>query len=201
MLSRPTNEISDACARRANYLIGYSTRVANRCKAEADRNQIFAGAYISYLAFFERQIEDLFVGLLTSRYEHPSSTVRPVVVMPSTKVAKLLIAGGRSYVDWLPFDQHTKKRAPAFFVNGGPFANLAKTERSALDRASILRNALAHQSDHSLRRFATEFTAGKSLRPSELKPAGYLRGAHSLRRTRFEVQLSELVRVMSSLTS
>jgi hypothetical protein len=121
--------------------------------------------------------------------------------MPSIKAAKLVITGGRNYVDWLPYEQHTRKRASAFFVDGAPFERLDKDSRAALERASVLRNALAHQSDHSQRRFVNEFAKGRALRGSELRPGGYLRGSHSLTKNRFQVQLEELVRVMRELTS
>ncbi len=201
MPSKSTSAIEAACARRASYLIGYTKRVASRCPSEADRNQIFAGAYVSYLAFFEQQLEELFVGLITGGLAHPNANVRPVVLMPSSSAAKSVITAGRSYVDWLPYEQHTRRRAPAFLVAGAPFSSLGKPERDSLQRAAILRNSLAHQSDHSQRQFAAEFTRGRALRPSELKPAGYLRGSHSINRTRFQVQLQELVMVMRQLTN
>lgn len=200
MPSKPASAVADACARRANYLVHYTNRMTARCNSDADRNQVYAGAYVAYLAFFEQQLEELFIGLLTGKYLHPKNEVRPLVLMPSAKAAKSIITGGRSYVDWLPYDQHTRKRAPAFLLAGEPFYSLSKPDRSSLERASILRNAVAHQSDHSQRRFSKEFTAGKALRSSELQPAGYLRGLHSRQRTRFEIQLQELVVVIRSLT-
>lgn len=201
MQSKPASTVADACSRRANYLVHYTNRLASRCTTDADRNQVYSGAYVAYLAFFEQQIEELFVGLLTAKFVHPSSAVYPIVKMPNRKVAKSLITGGRSYVDWLPFEQHTRKRAPAFLRAGEPFSSLSTPDKTALDRASVLRNALAHQSDHSLRRFKRVFTDDKALRSSELRPGGYLRGAHSLGRSRFEIQLQELVQVMRSLTT
>lgn len=200
MLSKPASNVADGCSRRANYLVHYTNRISLRCRTDADKNQVFAGAYVAYLAFFERQLEDLFVGLLTGRYAHASPKVGPIVQMPNAQAAKLLITAGRSYVDWLPYDQHTRRRAPAFFVDGEPFLSLSKADRDALERASILRNALAHQSDHSQRRFKEKFTDGKALRVGEMKPGGYLRGSHSYSRTRFEIQLQELVGVMRRLT-
>lgn len=200
MPSKPTSVIADACARRASYLVGYTARVASRCPSEADRNQIFAGAYVSYVAFFEQQLEELFVGLVTGALTHPNAGVRPVVTIPNRSAAKSVIMAGRSYVDWLPYEQHTKRRAPAFLVAGAPFLGLGKAERDSLNKASILRNALAHQSDHSQRQFAAEFTQGRTLRTTELKPAGYLRGSHSINRSRFQVQLEQLVAVIQQLT-
>lgn len=201
MPSKPASTVADACARRAKYIIAYSARISARCNSDADKNQVYAGAYVAYLAFFEQQLEELFLGLLSSRYAHPNPAVRPLVATSNRTVAAGLVRGGRSYVDWLPYELHTKKRAPAFFKDGEPFSRLEKAERDVLERASILRNALAHQSDHSLSRFSAMFTAGKTLRSSELRPGGYLRGSHSLGRNRFQMQLLELVRVMRILAT
>lgn len=172
-----------------------------RCNTEADKNQIFAGAYVSYLTFFEAQLETLFVGLLTDKLVHPDQTVEPTIQMPNLKVAKSMITGGRSYVDWLPYNAHTIKRAPVFLIDGRPFTDLSKPRRNTLDKASVLRNALAHQSDHALKRFEAEFVADKVLPVAQRKPPGYLRGAHSLNRNRLEVQLLELVAIMQDLTT
>lgn len=201
MPSRPASEVADACARRARYLSQYARRLLALCNTEADKNQVFAGAYVSYIAFFEAQIETLFVGLLTGKYAHPNGGVQPILNMPNAKVAKAMITGGRNYVDWLPYNLNTMKRAPVFLLDGRPFTDLANAHRKRLDNASVLRNALAHQSDHAIKRFEAEFVVGKVLPITQRKPPGYLRGAHSLTRNRLEVQLLEMVSIMSDLTS
>ena len=201
MPSKPTTDVADVCARRANFVAGYARRLGRRCNSEADINQVFAGAYVSYVAYFESQIEVLFVGLLTRRLQHPDTTVRPLVAMPNVRTAKSLILGGRRYVDWLPYDQQTKARALAFFDAGAPFVGLPNPDIKALERASVLRNALAHSSDHSQKRFSDTFVSGRSLPPAQQRPAGFLRGAHSLTQNKLEVQLSELIAVMTRLTT
>ncbi len=201
MPSKPTTEVADVCARRANFVAGYARRLGQRCKLEADINLVFAGAYVSYVAYFESQIEVLFVGLLTGRLQHPDPTVRPLVGMPNARTAKSLILGGKRYVDWLPYDQQTRPRSLAFFDAGAPFARLDDSKVKALERASVLRNALAHSSDHSQRRFSETFVSGRSLPPAQQRPAGFLRGKHSLTQNKLEVQLSELIAVMTLLTT
>lgn len=200
MPSKPASEIADACSRRARYLSQYARRMVARCNNEADKNQVVAGAYVSYLTFFEAQVEALFVGLITGRHSHPNPAVKATLPMPNPKIAKSMITGGRNYVDWLPYNAHTVKRAPVFLLEGRPFTDLSNIRRTTLDNASVLRNALAHQSDHALRRFEAEFVTGKILPVSQRKPPGYLRGSHSLGRNRLEVQLSELVAIMGDLT-
>ncbi len=201
MSSKPASEVVDACARRGKFVTQYVRRVSARCTSENDRNQVVGGALIAYVAFFEAQLEELFVGLMIEKYQHPLAQVKPIVVPANRASAKLIINGGRSYVDWLPYEQHLKKRAQGFFRQGAPFAGLDAVSRKSLERASILRNSLAHASDHSQRQFEREFLEGHQIPRSQHRPAPYLRGQHSLGRTRFDVTVTELVLVMQKLTS
>lgn len=156
---------------------------------------------IAYVAFFEAQLEDLFIGLMTKRYEHPRPNVKPIVTPAKRSDAKAIVNGGRSYVDWLPYDQHLKKRAPGFFKDGEPFTTLDSASRKSLDRASILRNALAHASDHSYTQFRRTFLDGHNIPRLQHRPATYLLGQHSLGKSRFDVIVGELVLVMGQLTT
>lgn len=201
MPSKPASNVKDACARRARYVTHYVRRMSAKCNAESDKNQVFAGAYIAYVAFFESQLEDLFIGLMTGRYSHPRSAVGPVVVMPNRDVAKSIVTAGRPYVDWLPFDQNLKKRAPSFLIDGEPFNSLSPPRKQALKKASTIRNALAHASDHSKEQFHRTFIQSATVPLGQRSPAPYLRGAHSLNMSRFEVLVTELVQVMDELTS
>src|SRR5665811_1179113 len=156
MPSKPSSDVFGSCASRAKYVTQYARRIESRCKSVADRNQVFSGAYVSYLAFFESQIEELFVGLICGKYTHPDSMVKPLVLMPDKTTAKLIVTGGRSYVDWLPYDAHTRKRASSFLADGAPFKGLSNPSRKVLGKSFIIRNALAHSSEHSQRRFKEE---------------------------------------------
>jgi len=156
---------------------------------------------IAYVAFFEAQLEELFVGLMTGQLIHSQSHVRPVVILPNKRAAKSIISAGRAYVDWLPYEQHLKRRAPSFFVDGAPFVGLDSVSRAALEKATTIRNALAHASDHSQKSFEKKFITGRQIPVSQRRPAPYLRGQHSIGRTRFDATVSELVLVMQQLTS
>lgn len=201
MPSRSTSTIADACARRARFLSQYVLRMERRCRADADKNVVFSGAYVQYVAFFEAQLEQLFVGMLTGGLSHPNSAVKPVAQFSTSTVAKGIIFGGRNYVDWLPFEQHTAKRSGVFFQEGRPFSNLNAARRASLMRAGVLRNAIAHQSDHSLKQFEKHFVHGHAIPTQQQRPAGYLRGNFSLTQNRFQTQLIELVAVMNDLCS
>jgi hypothetical protein len=163
-----------------------------------DLSRIYSGAYLGYYTYLERAIERAFLGYLMGRYSSSDKRVKPLVQIKSEAVAQKVITGGRSYADWIPY-RMTAERAEAFLSAGRPFADLPKADRKVLDDLSTMRNAIAHESAYSIRRFRETFTAGKSLRPAELVPPGYLRGTHALGQTRLNFLFSEGVRIMGRL--
>lgn len=168
--------------------------------SDRDVRRAYAGAFLAFYAYLERSIERLFLGTLMGRYEHRSLSVRPLVSIKSEHVARLAVQGGRDYADWLPWD-HTVRRAAAFLSAGRPFSELSKTHQNAFQRLGILRNAIAHESKSSQKRFRRELIAGASLPASQLTPAGYLRGQHAPGQTRFAHHLADAVVAFSDLCS
>lgn len=171
----------------------------HRSRAVADKNQLVSGALVSYYAFYERRIEELFMGLLTGRVQHPSLNVSQLAQFSSIRSAEQIVRDGKKYIDWLPYDRHTLGRSKLYFNDGLPFTRLTPAQRGLLDELGVLRNALAHQSAHSLKRFEAEFVEGAALPSWQSTPAGYLRGDHALGTTRLEHYLRSTVGVMNAL--
>lgn len=159
----------------------------------ADLNQVFAGAFVSFYAFFERELESLFLGMLSGRLVHPVGDVQPLVTFASEDVARQVVFGGRNYADWLPYDRHLKDRAKLFYRVGLPFVPIQPSDKEALEDLGVVRNALAHQSKHSLAVFQARFIEGQLLPASQQNPASYLRGLKQLNQTRFEYFLGRAV--------
>jgi hypothetical protein len=170
-----------------------------RSPAVADRNQVVAGTFVSYYAFYERKLETLFLGLLTGGLQHPTATVKPLAKFVSFQAADEIVRDGKKYVDWLPFDRHTIARSRLYFENGEPFDRLTTAQRRVLEEFGLLRNALAHQSAYSLRRFRSELVDGNALPISQSTPAGYLRGDYSLGVTRLNYYLTASAGIMNHL--
>ena len=161
--------------------------------SRVDIERVYAGSFILFYTVVERAIESLFIGLLTGRLVSDDSSVRPLIRVNSDRVAHAVVRGGRSYVDWLPYEQHTKRRAEAFFSQGKPFANLDRSDIRAYESISTVRNALAHESSSAMRKFHRDFTENKVLPPEQRRPAGYLRGQHAMGQTRLNLLFSEAV--------
>lgn len=196
--------VRDDVAARARELNRYLGRVeklhVEGRLSERDVRRAYAGAFLAFYAYLERSIERLFLGTLMGRYEHSNRAIKPLVSIKSERVARLAVQGGRDYADWLPWD-HTVRRSAAFLSAGRPFSELPRVHQKSFERVAILRNAIAHESKSSHRRFQRELVAGASLPASQMTPAGYLRGQHAAGQTRFSHHLADAVIAFSDLCS
>jgi hypothetical protein len=172
---------------------------SSRALPVAELKYVYAGAFISFMTETEHRIQELFLGLVMGRISHPRPGVKPLISVKSEAVLRKVLVGDRSFVDWLPYEKSTRKRAPAFLASGEPFQSLPKGQRKALEQASILRNAIAHQSGSARRLFVETFVEGKALPRSEQTPAGYLRGIHAPGQRRINLLFSEVVQAVSYL--
>ena len=166
-----------------------------------DAERSYTGAFLEFHAFVEQSIERLFVGLLRERLKCKSRSVRPLIAVNSDVVALRIVRGDRRYIDWLPYNQYTMKRASAFFSRGDPFSRLDGSDIAVFEEASWIRNALAHQSRSALTVFKDRLVKGKSLPPDQQRPAGYLRGIHTAGQTRMGNILARAVIVMTKLSA
>lgn len=165
-----------------------------------DAERAYSGALLEFFAYYERAIEELFLGLIDGRVVSGRASVRPLASVTSPAVARKLVFGGRSYADWLPYDDHLKRRAKLFFAKGDPFTRISETDRRALGEFVIVRNALAHQSRAALKLFEQRVIGGRPLPPREQKPEGYLRGIHTAGQTRMNLLLITHVLIFQSMS-
>jgi hypothetical protein len=102
---------------------------------------------------------------------------------------------------WKRSKAHTHKRALLYLKDGKPFSDIQKPERETMERITIIRNAIAHQSDHAIKKFNDKIVGTLPLLPQEKKPAGFLRSIFRAapRQTRFEFYVTELGRIATSI--
>jgi hypothetical protein len=164
---------------------------------------VYYGLFLEVVTSFERFIEELFIGLLSNTYQHTLKSVKPKNIFNSRQLSRSIIIGERNYVDWLPYDRFTLKRAEAFFYQGNPFTQLSKPEMKLIEKIVIIRNALAHKSKHSLSQFNKRVIIDIPLTISEKNPIGFLRSNYTtypLPQTRFEDLCIQLVDIAKKLT-
>lgn len=194
--------VADEVATRARSLDRHLKKLENRnlksAFTRAEIEKTYAGNLLLFYAFLERSLERLFVGLLCNRFVSGHPNIRPLVQVNSDKVAHAIIRGGRAYADWLPYE-HTQKRAEAFFSQGKPFTTLDPNLLRPYQEIGIIRNAIAHQSSSAKNRFETRIIGDRPLPPEQRRPAGYLRGNHTIGQSRINHLFTEVVLTMNML--
>jgi hypothetical protein len=152
----------------------YESLFATAGLALDDIYQGYSGLYLDLFTEFESNLEALFIGLLTGDYYSSDPIVkRKVRFVPSSMSVEVLYSG-RSYLDWIPYPNHTISRANRFFDNGFPFTKLTEPQKQRLNNLHIIRNAIAHKSSKAQSEFQT-LISYLTLLPHERTPAGYLR--------------------------
>tara|TARA_R110002096_G_scaffold51275_1_gene134163 strand:- start:1505 stop:2119 length:615 start_codon:yes stop_codon:yes gene_type:complete len=157
-----------------------------------DIEHLYAGLYMELFTEFESLLENLFFGLYTGSFVSPTNTIiRKSKITPKSEIQPV-IYGGKSYVNWLPYKEHTLKRAKLFFDAGEPFQQLSNIENNKISEYHIIRNAIAHKSPNSLNKF-NDIISTLALLPRERTPTGYLRSMPGgSGQTQFEIAIVEL---------
>ncbi len=170
--------------------------------SKRDKAQFYEGLHLKTHVLFEAFIENLFFGLLLDRsaINRPNSII-PRVNFKSHIIARDVIQGGRNYTDWIPYD-NTIKRANLFFRNGLPFSILDNRDKDDIKKSHIIRNAIAHESRHSLGLFTKHFVSN-STPASDRTPSGYLMGVLRISplQTRYENIATKLLIVANKLSN
>jgi hypothetical protein len=139
-----------------------------------DIEQVYTGLYLDIFTEFEAVIETLFLGLLSGSLYSKRLTIQRKAKVQPVSMTRPVVFGMKSYLDWLPYKDHTLPMAKYFFVDGKPFTLLIASQISDLDDYHVIRNAMAHKSDYASSKFQ-KVIEGLPLLPMEKSPAGYLR--------------------------
>jgi hypothetical protein len=169
---------------------------------------MYEGLFLSVFTAFEGFLEELFVGLLVADggLTAAGGAVVPRLTVRSHLVAREMVLSGRNYVEWLPFSR-TMERAALFFRGGRPFERLnddyMANQRGVLERAILVRNAIAHRSRYSISRFENDVIRGTPVTREERSPAGFLRGllATMPPETRYETYVSGILSIARTLAT
>lgn len=168
-----------------------------------DVEQIYAGLYLDAFVSLERFIEDLFLGYVSGLVTSPSTASHPLFHIKPASKAKDVMLGGKSYIDWIPYDSNTKKRAGVFFKRDSPFVTLSRSEEALLVQLHQIRNALAHRSAHSLDVFKRLVIGNLPIPPRDRRPSRFLLTIFRANpsQTRLQNYLFEMLTIARHLSS
>lgn len=164
-----------------------------------DCEHIVGGLFVSAVASFEAYLEHVFVELVLRKSRAAGVAANPRAKFPSGVVLRDHLLDGRSYVDWLPYKEKTVPRAKVYLAEGHPFTSVSNATRGFIKDWHVIRNAIAHRSDHADDAFRKRFVEGQPLLRRERSPSGYLMGVVYDSTTRFENSMLEMKAVPDQL--
>ena len=203
-MPKPVSSFVDDLSKHLRYIEQTRSKTERLFQKEdlvrRDLELVYAGLYLDAITSFEHFIEDLFMKVLVGKATHPSRLVVPTIAFKSPTICQNIVYGGRSYVNWFPYEQ-TQERAEMFFQDGLPFTALDDSDKNSMKQMLCIRNAIAHKSKHALNRFEQEVISGLPLLSQEKKPVGYLRSNYTTSppETRYESIIFNIVQIARKL--
>ncbi|MDP2649295.1 MAG: hypothetical protein Q8P10_00465 [bacterium] len=175
--------------------------------SKKDIEQVYKGLFLDMVSGFELIIENIFVYFLIEKQKPKIKKIKPIVIFKNNISAKKIIFNNKRWVDWLPYVK-TIELAGIYFLNGYPFSVLGFVDplkdkkdidnaQKVLEEISIIRNAIAHQSNYSKEKFLKSIE-NYTLLPKEKTPIGFLRSNFRIspiqnRFQNFELEITSFV--------
>src|SRR5258708_14816010 len=165
-----------------------------------DIASVYEALFLRAVTFYEKYCETLFFSILEGRTCYSAKKVERNIKQASPRMFRVLVFQGQKYLDWLPFEK-TEKRVALYLCRRGPdrdcgrpFMDLANNEKTTLQTIMTIRHAIAHSSEHAIRKFKQIVIGNQALLSREKTPAGFLRSqvSNAPVQTRFEVYLADL---------
>jgi len=166
-----------------------------------DLHSVYEALFIKACCSFEAFLEGQFFAILEEKANYKKGRNVVLRMMPKSSGAlRDILLQGDSYLTWVPFS-HTEERAKLYLQGGRPFSDLSGGDRARIKTVHLIRNAIAHRSDHARKQFDEKVIGEMALLPGERKPAGFLRSQVRASPViiRFEVYMQELAAIAQSL--
>lgn len=122
---------------------GIRRPMISRQRRDSMTELAFLRAFLAWEMFLEESFVLYLVGLKPPRGRRPKRYAFP----PNVRIAAewVIPEGSWDHAKWTTVDK-VCKRAERFFVNGGPFAVILKSNQNTLNESKTIRNAIAHMS-------------------------------------------------------
>jgi len=139
------------------------------------RDMVTETAFLQAFLAWEVFLEESFVLYLLGKRPHSARGPRCLYTPPRTRelTERLVVPEGRRFADWSSV-QSVARRAERFFEGGEPYCQVLRSQRGKLENIKAIRNAIAHASTHSWRRFQELVRDELATYPPNLTIGGFL---------------------------
>jgi hypothetical protein len=170
---RLVDRYSGCCARMEEMVVRNAIRLT-------DAELLYGSTFLSVCSRWESLLILSLAECVCGSATRAQQRRRLVTVSTREALHNLLLYPGRNYVS-LPAYKEALKLGGLFLQDGRPFSAVSESSRTYLEQAAVIRNAIAHESDHAISRFRRSVPGIESLPLNRRRPASYLR--HQFRRS------------------
>jgi hypothetical protein len=122
---------------------------------------------------WEGLLEETFIAYMCRRLAHDGQVVACHVFAPNDEVARALLYQQRAYIEWTRPDD-VRERAECYFTDGSRIETALRPVMGELRQMTIVRNAIAHSSPISAKKFYELMTKTFGGQPAITRPAQFL---------------------------
>ena len=194
-----------------NRLSRYTGRLARRvdalnrcCKRVEDQfaqgrlqsrdvELLYASTFLSACTVWESMLEEALMEVVCGPKSSATGNYRFAEFRSKKHFRQILLQGDKDYLSLSSLK--TLVGTAALFVNEGrPFAQISEPNQTLIRQAFWIRNAIAHQSEHSLKVFKGKVPGADSLPPNRRAPGPFLRSVFraSPAQRRYEIYFAGL---------
>lgn len=156
----------------------------------SDVEHVYASSFLSLVSRWEAFLEDTLLETVCGPANGALSRRRLVRISTPERFRSILLHPNLDYVS-MPTLKRAKDLFELYLVDGGPVAGITEANRTYIQQASWIRNAIAHASNHAERTFKEKVPGVDSLANNRRQPGPFLR--HQFRQSpdqrRFELYL------------
>lgn len=197
-MSRPLDVLQNEIRKSEGFRLTSESLLKRSLIKKGEIDYIYEMIFLSLLVELENYIEDIIIEMMCGSHVPVACNFHRRIVFRSSIVAREALYGGLGYTNLLPIDRAIVK-AKIFFRGGRPFSLIGDDEKKILSFLHAIRNCIAHKSRSSIISFERELSKRHTLPPSQRTPARYLRSGFSARRTRYEVEIGNLLGIVRKL--
>lgn len=178
-MSPPLDTLKGQYALLARTVDNAVARIRSGAQSD-EEGLVLQGTYLFGVRAFETFLENQIIHLCGAATSWGPKTIdgrlmrfkRRIKESRPGRVRSLMLMG-RNYADFLPIDE-TIKKATVFFMMGRPFSLLSSEHKELIRRSHVVRNLIAHESQHSIEQFRKVVLARYSLRTDQQNAGGYI---------------------------
>jgi hypothetical protein len=160
----------------------------------SDVELVYTSSFLGIVSRWESFLEDALLETVCGPATRMLKERRLVQIARRQHFREILLHPNLDYLS-LPTVKKAHEVYSLYLIDGGPFAEISEQNRTYLQQATWIRNAIAHASDHAREIFKTKVPGVEALPANRRKPGPFLR--HQFRQapeqTRFELYVAALI--------